>query len=80
MLTPLLGKHTCLWGLGVTWDSYDCSAGTGTVSIPDYQLGSSTQLGCLNCGNVAIWGLRWPRSLARRLPASSKRRARMRRL
>lgn len=56
MLTPLLGKHTCLWGLGVTWDSYDCSAGTGTVSIPDYQLGSSTQLGCLNCGNVADMG------------------------
>ena len=56
ILTPLLGKHTTLWGMGVTWDSYDCSAGTGTVSVPDYQLGSSTQLGCLNCGNVADMG------------------------
>jgi len=56
LLTPLLGKHTALWGMGITWDSYDCSAGTGTVSVPDYQLGSSTQLGCLNCGNVADMG------------------------
>lgn len=56
ILTPLLGKHTTLWGMGVTWDSYDCSAGTGTVSVPDYQMGSSTQLGCLDCGNVADMG------------------------
>lgn len=56
MMTPLLGKHTCLWGMGVTWDSYDCSAGTGTVSVPDYELAATTQLGCLNCGNVADMG------------------------
>ena len=56
ILTPLLGKHTTLWGMGVTKDFYDTSAGTGTVSVPDYQMGSSTQLGCLNCGNVADMG------------------------
>jgi hypothetical protein len=56
LLTPLLGKHTTLWGMGITWDSYDCSAGTGTVSIPDYELAASLQLGCLNCGNVADMG------------------------
>jgi len=56
ILTPLLGKHTTLWGMGVTWDSYDTSAGTGTVSVPDYQMGSSPQLGCMDCGNVADMG------------------------
>lgn len=56
ILTPLLGKHTALWGMGVTWDSYDTSAGTGTVSVPEYQMGSSPQLGCLDCGNIADMG------------------------
>lgn len=56
ILTPLLAKHTTLWGMGVTHDFYDSSAGTGTVSVPDYQMGSSTQLGCLDCGNVADMG------------------------
>lgn len=56
ILTPLLGKHTTLWGMGVTKDFYDCSAGTGTVSVPDYTMGSSTQLGCLDCGNTTDMG------------------------
>jgi hypothetical protein len=56
LLQPLLGKHTTLWGTGVTFDYYDASAGTGTVSVPDYQMGSSTQVGCMDCGNVADMG------------------------
>lgn len=56
VLTPLLGKHTTLWGMGITHDFYDTSAGTGTVSVPDYELGSSPQLGCMDCGNVADMG------------------------
>ncbi len=56
ILTPILGKHTTLWGMGVTKDFYDTSAGTGTVSVPEYQMGSSPQLGCLDCGNVADMG------------------------
>src|SRR5579863_7928051 len=56
VLNPLLGKHTTLWGLGVTKDSYDFSASNGVEQVPQIEVQSSHQLGCLDCGNVADLG------------------------
>lgn len=52
ILTPLLGKHTTLWGMGVTKDFYDSSRSNGTVRVPQIEVQTAQQLGCLDCGNV----------------------------
>lgn len=56
IMTPLLGKHTCLWGIGVTKDYWDSSSSNGTVRVPEMEVQSSQSLGCLDCGNVTDMG------------------------
>lgn len=53
ILKPLLGKHTVLWGAGVTKDFYDSGISNGVVNIPQIEVQTTTDLGCMDCGNVA---------------------------
>lgn len=52
IMWPLLGKHTTLWGMGITKDFWDSTRSNGTVRIPQIEVQSSQQLGCLDCGSV----------------------------
>jgi hypothetical protein len=53
VLKPLLGKHTVLWGVGVTKDFYDSGMSNGVVNVPQIEVQTSTELGCMDCGNVS---------------------------
>ncbi len=53
LLWPILGKHSVLWGMGVTKDYWDSSSSNGTIKIPQLQIQSQQMLGCIDCGNVA---------------------------
>jgi len=50
---PLLGKHTALWGIGVTIDIWDSSKSNGVTKIPQIEIQSTPKLGCIDCGQVA---------------------------
>ena len=52
LLIPLLGKHVTLWGMGITKDYYDTSLSNGTVKVPQMEVQSTHNVGCLDCGNV----------------------------
>jgi hypothetical protein len=52
ILKPLLGKHTVLWGVGVTKDFYDSGISNGVVNVPQIEVQTSRELGCHDCGQV----------------------------
>jgi hypothetical protein len=50
---PLLGKHTALWGIGVTKDTFDRNKSNGVTKVPVMGDPVQTpQLGCLDCGQM----------------------------
>src|ERR1700756_2080698 len=54
ILTPILAKHTTLWGLGVVKDTVDNSYATGSTQLPDVSLQSSQINMCPQCGYMAM--------------------------
>lgn len=53
ILRPKLAKHVPLWGIGVTWDSIDTSATTGTDEVGQFGMQSQQMVSCLECGQVS---------------------------
>lgn len=55
ILTPVLAKHTVLWGIGVTKDFFDYSKSTGSTSIPDIAPQAELFVSCFSCnGNYDV--------------------------
>lgn len=49
VLNPILAKHTVLWGLGVTKDSFDASLSTGITRVPETSIRKTKVIHCLDC-------------------------------